>query len=215
MDRVAERNLGAFAGWPTMNDSVRPRRPWHLMPHCCTGNAARTLYQAWGADPSSTGTVGSTFICWAALNRLASRGPTWHSHLPYRGQGGMRGRRRTSKSYRCVSQHGADARRRWKQPAGHARRQRSMERAVRQARSSASGARPPTARFPILERSRARPSPEARKYDLVLRGNDVVRIDDRSGCQLPRSTSVTTTAQTRRGGGEHRTFRECREGELG
>ena len=42
-DRVAERNLGAFAGWATPNE-------WDLkwgIQHCCTGNATRALYYIW------------------------------------------------------------------------------------------------------------------------------------------------------------------------
>ena len=44
-ERVPERNLGAFAGWPAAND-------WfvgdgHGIMHCCTVNGARALYWIW------------------------------------------------------------------------------------------------------------------------------------------------------------------------
>ena len=42
-DNVAERNLGAFAGWPSAND-------WTMfggIQHCCTGNGARAIYYIW------------------------------------------------------------------------------------------------------------------------------------------------------------------------
>lgn len=44
-DRVAERNVGSFAGWPSAND-------WYVgngmgIMHCCTVNAARALYWIW------------------------------------------------------------------------------------------------------------------------------------------------------------------------
>ena len=40
-DRVIERNVGNFAGWPLAND-------WGVeIQHCCTGNAARAIYFIW------------------------------------------------------------------------------------------------------------------------------------------------------------------------
>ena len=42
-DRVAERNLGGFAGWASGNE-------WALrdgIMHCCTGNSTRALYYIW------------------------------------------------------------------------------------------------------------------------------------------------------------------------
>lgn len=44
-DRVAERLVGAFSGWPSANDWVQGRE-WSVM-HCCTGNGTRTIYQVW------------------------------------------------------------------------------------------------------------------------------------------------------------------------
>jgi hypothetical protein len=42
-DRVAERNLGAFAGWSSGSDWVTQGG----IMHCCTGNGARSLYYIW------------------------------------------------------------------------------------------------------------------------------------------------------------------------
>ena len=84
VDRVAERNLGAFAGWPTMNDWYALEGPGIM--HCCTGNTARTLYEAWERIPARGRSAPRSIA--PPLNRF-SRGPTWDSHLPYRGQGGM------------------------------------------------------------------------------------------------------------------------------
>jgi hypothetical protein len=44
-DQVAERNVGAFAGWSTGNDWV-VQSPTHTysIQHCCSGNSCRTLY---------------------------------------------------------------------------------------------------------------------------------------------------------------------------
>ena len=43
-ERVAERNVGAFAGWPGVNDWVLRKG----IMHCCTGNATRALYYILG-----------------------------------------------------------------------------------------------------------------------------------------------------------------------
>ena len=79
-DRVPERNLGAFAGWPTAND-------WFVghgsgIMHCCTGNGARALYYIWQHMlRHERGTL--------SINLLMNRPSKWadvNSHLPYRGQ---------------------------------------------------------------------------------------------------------------------------------
>ena len=80
VDRVPERNLGGFAGWPTAND-------WFVghgsgMMACCTGNATRALYYAWEHMISyANGTL--------SVNLLLNRPSQWsdiHSHIPYAGQ---------------------------------------------------------------------------------------------------------------------------------
>jgi DUF1680 family protein len=48
IDRPAERNLGGFAGWASINDwVVRHKIHRYGIMHCCTGNAARAIYYAW------------------------------------------------------------------------------------------------------------------------------------------------------------------------
>lgn len=74
-DRVPERNLGAFAGWPTANEWG-----WGIM-HCCTGNAARALYYVW--EHILTHQDGRLRV-----NLLLNRASPWadvDSHLPYTG----------------------------------------------------------------------------------------------------------------------------------
>lgn len=78
VDDVAERNLGAFAGWPSANDwTIR----YGIM-HCCTGNAARTLYYLWRemVDYNDDGLRVNLL-----LNR-ASPAADVHSYLPYVGR---------------------------------------------------------------------------------------------------------------------------------
>ena len=75
-DRVPERNIGAFAGWPTAND-------WGLgIMHCCTGNATRALYYIWEHMISYDGGV-------LSVNLLLNRPSQWadvHSHIPHSGR---------------------------------------------------------------------------------------------------------------------------------
>jgi hypothetical protein len=76
---VPRRNLGAFAGWSAANDW------WVQGPgimHCCTGNAARTLYYLWQhALEYRDGCLRVHLL----LNR-ASRWADVHSHIPYAGR---------------------------------------------------------------------------------------------------------------------------------
>ena len=75
-DRVPERNIGAFAGWPSAND-------WGLgIMHCCTGNATRALYYIWEHMLSYDKDT-------LSVNLLLNRPSPWadvHSHIPYAGQ---------------------------------------------------------------------------------------------------------------------------------
>ena len=77
-DRVAERSVGGFAGYPGVNQ-------WALhtgLQQCCTGNGARTLYTIW--DHALQHEQGRLRV-----NLLLNRVSPWadvHSHIPYRGQ---------------------------------------------------------------------------------------------------------------------------------
>jgi len=77
---VAERNVGAFAGWSTANDWATTA-PGSIM-HCCTGNAARTLYWIWReALRFQDGELRVNLL----LNR-ASREADVYSFIPYQGK---------------------------------------------------------------------------------------------------------------------------------
>jgi hypothetical protein len=45
-ERVPERNLGAFAGWPAVNDWYVGNGPGIMM-HCCTANGSQAIYRIW------------------------------------------------------------------------------------------------------------------------------------------------------------------------
>jgi hypothetical protein len=82
-DRVAERSVGAFAGWSTGNDWVVPSQ-YHgnSIQHCCTGNSTRTMYYLWQHIFSfNSGTL--------HVNLLLNRASAWcdiHSYIPYEGR---------------------------------------------------------------------------------------------------------------------------------
>ena len=82
-DRVAERNVGAFAGWSTGNDWVVPSAAHtYSIQHCCSGNSCRTLYYVW-----------EHIIVFKdktlSVNLLLNRASRWcdvHSFVPYEGK---------------------------------------------------------------------------------------------------------------------------------
>ena len=81
-DRVAERNLGAFAGWPSAND-------WTIyagIQHCCTGNATRAIYYVWERILSFENGVLKANL----LLNCASPMADLNSHIPYEGRVDLR-----------------------------------------------------------------------------------------------------------------------------
>jgi hypothetical protein len=82
-DHVAERSVGAFAGWSTANDFgvETPKHPRSIQ-HCCTGNSARTMYYIW--QNILTYDQGKL-----RLNLLLNRASEWVdvcSYIPYEGK---------------------------------------------------------------------------------------------------------------------------------
>lgn len=85
-DRVPERNIGAFAGWPSINDWVwypgHPHQWTRGIMHCCTGNGTRALFYAWDSILNyNSGTL--------SINLLLNRVSKWadiESHIPYTGR---------------------------------------------------------------------------------------------------------------------------------
>ena len=80
IDHVPERNIGAFAGWPSANDFFTGGG-WGIQ-HCCTGNGSRAIYYIW--EHILTYNNGELKI-----NLLLNRSSKWvdvHSYIPYEGQ---------------------------------------------------------------------------------------------------------------------------------
>jgi len=78
---VAERSLGAFAGWPTANDWQWEPRGISIM-QCCTVNGAKALYYTWkNILDYNDGQL--------RVNLLLNRASKWadvDSHIPYQGR---------------------------------------------------------------------------------------------------------------------------------
>ena len=164
-DRVAERNRGAFAGWPKAND-------WYSgqgigIMHCCTGNAARALYYVW--DRILTHRDGSVRV-----NLLLNRASPWadvDSHIPYAGRVDVRVKQPVDLSVRIPA---------WVRPsevcvAGTRRRSVAWD-----GRYAVVGAVQPgdvvSLTFPIAERSED-VYVEKQRYTVVVRGSDVVCME--------------------------------------
>lgn len=77
-EKVTERNIGAFAGWPSINEWADETG----IQHCCTGNCARTLYYGWRNILHLEGRE-------LRVNLLLNRASPWadiYSHIPYEGR---------------------------------------------------------------------------------------------------------------------------------
>ncbi len=162
---VPERNIGAFAGWPSANDWLG-RGPGIM--HCCTGNGTRALYYIWEHMLSyDQGTL--------SVNLLLNRSSPWadvHSHIPYTGQIDVAMKKPCKLRVRIPE---------WTQPGdvscsvnGERRPLNWEGRYALIGEVQAKGQ--VTVTFPIAERT-IETEIERSPYTLVLRGNEVVRID--------------------------------------
>ncbi len=90
-DRVPERCVGTFAGWPSVNDwytwarhsrHLYPEYPGQAIMQCCGGNGTRAIYYAWERILDfRDGTL--------RVNLLLNRASPWadvDSHIPYEGR---------------------------------------------------------------------------------------------------------------------------------
>jgi hypothetical protein len=165
-ERVAERNMGAFAGYPTANDWW-PGTGMGTM-HCCTGNGTRAIYYVW--DRILTHQDGKLRV-----NLLLNRGSPWadvDSHIPYTGQVDVKIKQPLDLSIRIPE---------WVSPDETRCHVAGTERSLRwDGRYARVGAVRPgdvaTLTFPISERTDVA-YVEKETYKLVRKGNEVVNID--------------------------------------
>jgi hypothetical protein len=84
-DRVAQRNIGSFAGWPSGNEWANRKddgKYVNLTMQCCTGNCTLAVYYAWkNILDCKDGRL--------RVNMLLNRASKWadvYSYIPYEGQ---------------------------------------------------------------------------------------------------------------------------------
>ena len=173
-DRVAERNIGSFAGWPSANDWYDSHHAGgSAIMHCCTGNGTRTIYYVWENILSHAGDR-------LRVNLLLNRASPWadiDSHIPYAGQVDVSVKEPLNLYLRIpewVKQHEVAC------TVGGLGRSLSWE-----GRYACVGALKPghvaSLTFPISERT-VQVNVQKRPYTLVVRGNDVVLIDPPGRC---------------------------------
>jgi len=165
-DRVAERAIGSFAGWPSANDFVQGQG-WSIM-HCCTGNAARAVYYVW--ERILTHEPGKLKV-----NLLLNRASKWadvNSHLPYAGQVEVKMKQSLDLQIRLPE---------WVKPEEASGQVNGAPCTLHfDGRYAGVGQVKPgdevRLTFPIRERTDA-VIIEKHKYTLVRRGNEVIHID--------------------------------------
>ena len=165
-ERMAERNVGSFAGWPKANDWYAGVGPGIM--HCCTGNGTRALYYVWEHIVKCNGGK-------LQVNLLLNRASRWadvDSHIPYEGKVDVRVKEPVKLSIRIPE---------WVKPAEARVQVDGADREVRRdGRYVDLGEVKPgqvaTVTFPIAERTDT-VWIEKEKYTLVRKGNDVVAID--------------------------------------
>ena len=165
-DRVVERNVGAFAGWPKANDWYVGDGPGIM--HCCTGNCTRAIYYVWQHMLKHEGAG-------LRVNLLLNRPSVWadvESHLPYVGQVDVRVKQPVSVSLRIPE---------WAKPGDVRVQVNGDDRRVGwDGRYALVGEAKPKdvvmMTFPIEERTDT-VWIEKQRYTLVRKGNDIVAID--------------------------------------
>lgn len=172
-NRVAERMVGCFAGWPLANDLVAvatpgQQFPGHTFMNCCLGNGARAIYYAWEHILDfKDGTL--------SVNLLLNRASTWadvNSHIPCEGRVDIHVKRKCHLEIRIPD---------WVEPDQVECRMNGKARELQfRGRYAVIGRTGKGNRvdlcFPITERS-LKTRLGGRPYELIIRGNEVVSID--------------------------------------
>jgi len=165
-DKVPERCVGCFAGWPSVNDWQG--NPGLSIMHCCTGNGTRAIYYVWeNILHYQEGKL--------KVNLLLNRASPWadiDSSIPYQGRVDVRVKRACELRVRIPE---------WVQPSQATCRVIGAERALSfEGRYAVVGKVGPghvaTLTFPIFERT-DKVRIQNKDYTLIRKGNDVVRID--------------------------------------
>lgn len=172
IDHVAERTIGSFAGWPSPNDlDGRPENCTFM--NCCLANGSKGLWYAW--KNILTHDQGRLRV-----NLLLNRASQWadvDSHIPYTGRVDVSMKETLSLEVRIPE---------WVQPeqvrcevGGNPR---SLTFDGRYAKpGEVKAGQKAVFSFPITERTVKTEFPgnlnQGRLYTMVIRGNDVVKMD--------------------------------------
>ena len=175
-DRVPERTLGAFAGWPTPNDWVGAEDWWggdthrifYTIMNCCTGSGCRALYSVWRdmiafEDGKLT------------VNLLFNRASQWadiDSYIPYTGRVDFKIKKKIDLAARLPEWVDLDA---VKVSINNKDIEPIFEGRYAQIGKLKKG-QVVTMTFPIAERTE-KFNIEGFDYTFVIRGNDVVSVD--------------------------------------
>ena len=182
-DRVGERSIGNFAGWPAPNDWAYAEDWWggntqRLIPTvmtCCTGSGCRALYHVWkNILTYDEGTL--------KVNLLLNRASKWadvDSHIPYTGQVDIKVKQPLNLQVRIPE---------WVKPNEAVCKINGQAKALTfDGRYAGVGnvkeGQTVVVTFPISERTEKK-NIEGFDYTLIVRGNDVVSIDP-PGKNLP------------------------------
>ncbi len=172
-DKVPERNLGAFASWPSANDWMGYHNG---IMHCCTGNGTRAIYYVW--ENILTYKDGNLDV-----NLLLNRVSPWVdvlSYVPYEGRVDLEIKVACNLSVRIPE---------WVSPAETQAKVSGVNHSLdfdgRYARvGNVNPGDEVTLTFPIGERS-GRIEIQGQSYELVWKGNEVVDIEPAgSDCPL-------------------------------
>jgi len=182
-DRVVDRNMGSFAGWASANewfdDEMRRKGRGGIM-HCCTGNAAQTVFYLWKQMLEySEGEL--------RVNLLLNRASPWvdlYSHIPYEGRLDVK----MKKQARNVLVRAPE----WLNQPSPSKMTCTVNGTTRdcqlRGRYLDAGAAKPgdeiVLRFPISERTVSNQKIGNRTYALVVKGNTVISVDP-AGEQCP------------------------------
>lgn len=164
-DRTSQRAVGSMFGWALPNDA----HAWtNLIQHCCTGNCSRALHAVWERMVQySDGEL--------KVNLLLNRASKWadiDSYILYSGRVDVKVKEALKLSVRAPE---------WSSPEQAKVTVNDKSRSVSTSGrfvqvGSVAGGDVVTITFPISERERRAKIAE-NTYDLLIRGNDVVRMD--------------------------------------
>jgi hypothetical protein len=172
-DRVLERTLGAFSGWPSANDWIgRPSynddRKELTVQNCCSASGMRALYYVWRNIVHYEGGK-------LRVNLLLNRASRWAdvaSYIPYQGRVEVRMKQTADLEVRIPEWAPLDLVQ--CEVDGQARKLAFAGRYARTGRAEKGQA--VALRFPIEERT-DQVRIQGTEYTVVRRGNDVVSID--------------------------------------